>query len=195
MSVTEPDENELGDGLADLERRRRAELVQRGLRVAAERGFYIFASAPYGYRKIAVSDRGTTHYKLEPDPQTVGTVQRIFNARLQGATERGHRATTELGRHPVSHGPSVDHRSGASHLEQRSLLRHQLGQQTSHEQPRNCGQGAKRVPSNNLPGRVRPGAEHEGDGQFMTGFFIAKTEAPQPADSSRMPAIPSALVA
>ena len=29
----------------------------------------------------------------------------------------------------------------------------------------------------------------------MTGFFIAKTEAPQPADSSRMPAIPSALVA
>ena len=88
MSVTEPDENELGDGLADLERRRRAELVQRGLRVAAERGFYIFASAPYGYRKIAVSDRGTTRYKLEPDPQTLGTVQRIFNARLQGATER-----------------------------------------------------------------------------------------------------------
>ena len=88
MSVIEPDENELGDGLADLERRRRAELVQRGLRVAAERGFYIFASAPYGYRKIAVSDRGTTHYKLEPDPQTVGTVRIIFNARLQGTTQR-----------------------------------------------------------------------------------------------------------
>ena len=88
MSVIEPDENELGDGLADLERRRRAELVQSGLRVAAERGFYIFASAPYGYRKIAVSDRGTTRYKLEPDPQTVGTVQRIFNARLQGAKVR-----------------------------------------------------------------------------------------------------------
>ena len=88
MSVTEPDENELGDGLADLERRRRAELVQSGLRVAAERGFYIFASAPYGYRKIAVSDRGTTRYKLEPDPQTVGTVQRIFDICLQGATER-----------------------------------------------------------------------------------------------------------
>ena len=29
----------------------------------------------------------------------------------------------------------------------------------------------------------------------MTGFFIAKTEAPQPADSSRMPAILSASVA
>ena len=29
----------------------------------------------------------------------------------------------------------------------------------------------------------------------MTGFFIAKTEATKPADSSRMPAIPSALVA
>ena len=88
MSVTEPDENELGDGLADLERRRRAELVQRGLRVAAERGFYIFASAPYGYRKIAVSDRGTTRYKLEPDPQDAGTVRRIFEARRQGAKVR-----------------------------------------------------------------------------------------------------------
>ena len=88
MSVTEPDENELVDGLAELQRRRHAELVQRGLRVAAERGFYIFPRAPYGYRKIAVSDQGTRRYKLEQDPQTVGTVQRIFNARLQGATQR-----------------------------------------------------------------------------------------------------------
>ena len=88
MSVIEPDENELGDGLADLERRRRAERVQRGLRVAAERGFYILPRPPYGYRKIAVSDQGTRRYKLEQDPQTVGTVRRIFNARLQGATQR-----------------------------------------------------------------------------------------------------------
>ena len=74
--------------LADLERRRHSAGVQRGLRVAAERGFYTLSRAPYGYRKIVVSDRGTTRSKLEPDPQTVGTVRIIFDARLQGATQR-----------------------------------------------------------------------------------------------------------
>ena len=88
MSVIEPDENELGDGLADLERRRHSAGVQRGLRVAAERGFYTLSRAPYGYRKIVVSDQGTTRSKLEPDPQTVGTVRIIFDARLQGTTQR-----------------------------------------------------------------------------------------------------------
>ena len=58
------------------------------MRVAAERGFYTLARAPYGYRKILVSDRGTTSPKFEPDPQTVGTVRIIFDARLQGATQQ-----------------------------------------------------------------------------------------------------------
>ena len=88
MSVTGPDENELGDVLAELERRRHAERVQMALRLAAQRGFYIFPRAPYGCRKIAVIDQGTTRYKLEPDPHTVGTARRIFDARLQGTTER-----------------------------------------------------------------------------------------------------------
>ena len=88
MSVTEPDENELGDGLADLERGRRAERVRRGLRAAAQSGFYTAAKAPYGYQKVAVNDRGSRRYKLEPDPQDVGTVRRIFEARLQGAKVR-----------------------------------------------------------------------------------------------------------
>ena len=44
MSVTGPDENELGDVLAELERRRHAERVQMALRLAAQRGFYIFPS-------------------------------------------------------------------------------------------------------------------------------------------------------
>ena len=74
--------------LADLERRRHSAGVQRGMRVAAERGFYTLARAPYGYRKILVSDRGTTSPKFEPDPQTVGTVRIIFDARLQGATQQ-----------------------------------------------------------------------------------------------------------
>ena len=77
-----------GDGLADLERRRHSAGVQRGMRVAAERGFYTSSRAPYGYRKILVSDRGTTSPKFKPDPQTVGTVRIIFDARLQGTTQR-----------------------------------------------------------------------------------------------------------
>ena len=56
MSVTGPDENELRDGLSELKRRRHSAGVQRGLRDAGERGFYIFPRAPYGYRKIVVSD-------------------------------------------------------------------------------------------------------------------------------------------
>ena len=88
MSVIEPDENELGDGLNDLEQRRHSAGVQRGMRVATERGFYTSSRAPYGYREILVSDRGTTSPKFEPDPQTVGTVRIIFDTRLQGATQR-----------------------------------------------------------------------------------------------------------
>ena len=88
MSVIEPDENELGDGLNDLEQRRHSAGVQRGMRVATERGFYKSSRAPYGYREILVSDRGTTSPKFEPDPQTVGTVRIIFDTRLQGATQR-----------------------------------------------------------------------------------------------------------
>ena len=33
-------------------------------------------------------DRGIQRYKLEPDPHAVGTVRRIFDICLQGATER-----------------------------------------------------------------------------------------------------------
>ena len=98
MSVTEPDKNELTpvfDAVWDarvadgkLASETHSEHVQRVLREAAEKGFYLFPGAPYGYRKIAVNDQGTRRYTLEPDPQTIGTVGRIFDARLQGTTVR-----------------------------------------------------------------------------------------------------------
>ena len=88
MPVIEPDEIALASDLAELERRRHSEDVRIGLRVVTKRGFYIFPRAPYGYRKVTVMDRGIQRYKLEPDPHAVGTVRRIFDICLQGATER-----------------------------------------------------------------------------------------------------------
>ncbi len=53
MSVAEPDENAIPTDPFDLQRRRHSEQVRRGMRAAAQRGFYVFANAPYGYRKVA----------------------------------------------------------------------------------------------------------------------------------------------
>ena len=180
MSVTEPDENELGDGLADLERRRRAERVRSGLRVAAQSGFYTAAKAPYGYQKVAVNDRGSRRYKLEPDPQDVGTVRRIFEARRQGAkvrnimeqlneegipspTGQGHQWTVgQVRRIPEQRGLLRNHLGqGTSHGERRLPgqgtshgERRLPGQGTSHGERRLPGQGAQRFPCDHLPGRV-----------------------------------------
>ncbi len=89
MSVSEPDEFELHDNMPERMERMNSERSRRGRREAAQRGFYTSSIAPYGYRKVTVMDSGKRHNKLEPDPQHADTVRRIFEARLQGATERG----------------------------------------------------------------------------------------------------------
>ena len=86
MSVTEPDANALPTDPFELVRRRHSEQVRRGMRVAAQRGFYVFANASYGYRKVAAWDLGVRRYKLEPDPPASETVRMIFDLRLQGAS-------------------------------------------------------------------------------------------------------------
>ena len=72
------------------ERRRMAHAVRvrQGMRVAAQRGFYVFAQAPYGYRKVAVREHGIRRYKLELDPPVSDTVRWIFDLRIEGATDR-----------------------------------------------------------------------------------------------------------
>jgi len=60
--------------------------VRRGMRDVAQRGFYVFANAPYGYRKVTVWDRGVRRNKLELDPPASATVRWIFDLRLEGAT-------------------------------------------------------------------------------------------------------------
>ena len=90
----------LGPSIADYVRSVHSEEVRHGIRAAAQQGFYAFANAPYGYRKVAVRDRGVRRYKLELDPPASETVRWIFDLRLQGASAseiaaelnaRGHR--------------------------------------------------------------------------------------------------------
>ena len=61
--------------------------IRRGMRENAERGFYTGSRAPYGFRKIAVSDGAKTRYKLEPEPEdsvSIQTIRSIFDMALNG---------------------------------------------------------------------------------------------------------------
>ena len=58
----------VGSTIEQLLRSQHSARVRRGMRTAAQRGFYVFSQAPYGYRKVAVWDRGARRYKLELDP-------------------------------------------------------------------------------------------------------------------------------
>ena len=74
-------------GIEEYQRSDHSERVRRGMRTAAQRGFYVFAQAPYGYRKVVVRDQGLRRYKLELDPPAPETVRTIFVLRLEGAAE------------------------------------------------------------------------------------------------------------
>ena len=53
--------------------------VLRGMREAASRGFWVAPMAPYGYKKVKVLDGPKERPTLEPDPETNGIVNRIFD--------------------------------------------------------------------------------------------------------------------
>lgn len=76
----------LGASVIDIFRSQYSRRVRRGIRTTAQQGFYAFANAPYGYRKVAVWDGDVRRYKLEPDPPASETVRWIFDLRLGGAT-------------------------------------------------------------------------------------------------------------
>ena len=64
-----------------------SERVRRSMRAVAARGFYVFANAPYGYRKVPVLDHGVPRFTLELDPPACNAVRWIFELRLEGASE------------------------------------------------------------------------------------------------------------
>ncbi len=63
-----------------------AQEVTRGMREAASRGFWMNASAPYGYQRAYVQDGAKKRPRLEINPPHDAVVRRIFDLTLQGRT-------------------------------------------------------------------------------------------------------------
>ena len=62
-----------------------AQEVVRGMREAASRGFFLASNAPFGYRKIKVSDGAKERPTLEVDPATAPVVKEMFEKSLRGS--------------------------------------------------------------------------------------------------------------
>ena len=61
-----------------------AQDVVRGMREAASRGFFLGSKAPFGYRRVKVSDGVKERPTLEVDPSTAPVVREIFESSLRG---------------------------------------------------------------------------------------------------------------
>ena len=61
-----------------------AQEVVRGMREAASRGFFLGSKAPFGYRRVKVSDGAKERPTLEVDPATAPVVKEIFESSLSG---------------------------------------------------------------------------------------------------------------
>ena len=61
-----------------------AQEVVRGMREAASRGFFLGSKAPFGYRRVKVSDGMKERPTLEVDPATALVVKEIFESSLRG---------------------------------------------------------------------------------------------------------------
>ena len=61
-----------------------AEDVTRGMRESASRGFFLGSKAPFGYRRVKVSDGMKERPTLEVDPATAPVVTEIFESSLSG---------------------------------------------------------------------------------------------------------------
>ncbi len=82
-----------------------AQEVVRGMREAASRGFFLGSNAPFGYRKIKVSDGAKERPTLEVDPATAPVVRELFEKSLRGSglkelcKELNERGITNRGKH------------------------------------------------------------------------------------------------
>ncbi len=81
-----------------------AQEVTRGMREAASRGFFLASRAPFGYKRIKVSDGAKERPTLEVDPDTAPVVKEIFESSLRGnglkeiCRELNERGITNRGR-------------------------------------------------------------------------------------------------
>ena len=61
-----------------------AEDVVRGMREAASRGFFLGSKAPFGYKRVKVSDGVKERPTLEIDPAAASVVKELFQSSLRG---------------------------------------------------------------------------------------------------------------
>ena len=62
-----------------------AQEVTRGMREAASRGFFLSSKAPFGYRRVKVTDGVKERPTLEVDPTAAPVVKEIFESSLGGS--------------------------------------------------------------------------------------------------------------
>ncbi len=61
-----------------------AQEVVRGTREAASRGFFLASNAPFGYKRVKISDGAKERPTLEVDPATTPVVKEFFESSLRG---------------------------------------------------------------------------------------------------------------
>ena len=61
-----------------------AQDVVRGMRESASRGFFLASKAPFGYKRVKVSDGAKERPTLEVDPATAPVVKEMFESSLSG---------------------------------------------------------------------------------------------------------------
>ena len=66
-----------------------AQDVVRGMREAASRGFFLASRAPFGYRRVKVSDGGKERPTLEVDPAAAPVVKEVFEKEVFERALRG----------------------------------------------------------------------------------------------------------
>ena len=93
ISVTQPDwgpamkklVRKIYGAMSELQSDAQSQDTRRGLRVAAEQGYWVFAQVPYGYRKVEVSGDGRRRSKLGVDPETAEVVRAMYDHALGGS--------------------------------------------------------------------------------------------------------------
>lgn len=92
MSVTEPEHGSsvkqfirgLNEAIHEFQSDAQSKNTIRGLRIAAEKGYCVFAQAPYGYRKVEVNDDIRRRSRLEIDPETAEVVRAMYDRAVGG---------------------------------------------------------------------------------------------------------------
>ena len=126
-----------------------SERIRRGMGASAAMGFYISHTAPHGYRKVAVDGYGRRRITLELGPTGIGDDPNHLRPAPPGKPGIGHSGRTQRQRHRRPERRNLEPLEGATHTQQRGLLRDQsLGPAG----PRYRGQSSKRLPGNSIPG-------------------------------------------